>query len=288
MESMTGFGIASKVIESHKITVLAKSVNNKGLSLVFRMPRETAHLEQALHRAAREIFSRGRIDVNISLERESSAAPAEPDIDLAGAYIRGAGRLSEEFSISSSPDAFQLVTLPGVMREPEPSGGEGFDIAVMTACQGAFESLLASRREEGEGLALAFRESLERISSLSDPVLRDHSARVQAIFQERRKRVAELLQDASIDENRLAQELALLSDRMDISEEHQRLSAHIRSALAVIAENDSGRKLGFILQEMHRELNTMGSKADCPEAVHRVIEMKDLLGGLREQVANVQ
>lgn len=288
MESMTGFGICSKVIESHKITVLTKSVNNKGLSLVFRIPRETAHLEQALHRIAREIFSRGRIDVSISLERDSSAAPAEPDIDLAGAYMRGAGALAEKFSLSSSPDAFQLVTLPGVMREPEPSVGECFDSAVISACRGAFESLLSSRREEGKGLAGAFRVSLESISDLSGPVLRDHSERVQAIFQERKKRVADLLNDANVDENRLAQELALLSDRMDISEEHQRLSAHIRSALAILTENDSGRKLGFILQEMHRELNTMGSKADCSEAVHRVIEMKDLLGGLREQVANVQ
>lgn len=97
-----------------------------------------------------------------------------------------------------------------------------------------------------------------------------------------------MLGDAAVDENRLAQEMALLSDRIDISEEYQRLDAHIQSGLLILEKDDCGRKLGFILQEMHRELNTMGSKVDNSEAVHQVIEMKDILGGLREQVANVQ
>ncbi len=285
---MTGFGNSSQVVDKYKITVLAKSVNNKGLGLYFRMPREAAHLEEALYRRGKELFSRGRIDVNVSVESDSGGVLPEPDITLARAYLEGADKLAKEFFLTSSPDAFRLVTLAGMMRVPDPSAGEGFDQNLLSAVEDVFQELLLSRREEGKGLALMFEENLKRIGELSGPVAEAHRERVTCLFTERKKRITELLGEAKIDENRLAQEMALLSDRIDITEEYQRLDAHIQSGLAVLADNGCGRKLGFILQEMHRELNTMGSKVDCSEAVHQVIEMKDILGGLREQVANVQ
>jgi uncharacterized protein (TIGR00255 family) len=288
MESMTGFGSTTEVVGGYEVTILCRSVNNKGLTVSFRIPRQTAHLEQALGRAARELFSRGRIDVNISLEAKEGASLPEPDLDLARAYIRASEKLSGEFYLTSSPDSFSLVTLPGVMRQPEPEEGEGFDESLLSACNDAFAALLANRREEGNALEEHFRDSLGKIAELSVPVSRGQSERVKGVFLERRKRVEELLREPFNDENRLAQELALLSDRMDISEEFQRLSTHIESALGILSGNQCGRKLGFILQEMHRELNTMGAKVDDSEAVRTVIEMKDLLGGLREQVANVQ
>ncbi len=288
MESMTGFGNSSQLVDEYKITVLVKSVNNKGLGLHFRMPREAAHLEETLYRRGKELFSRGRVDVNVSVESDSGGALPEPDITLARAYLEGADKLAKEFFLTSSPDAFRLVTLAGMMRVPDPSAGEGFDQSLLSAVEEAFQGLLLSRREEGNGLALMFAGSLKRIGELSGPVAEAHGERVAHLFAERTKRITELLGDAKIDENRLAQEMALLSDRIDIAEEYQRLAAHIQSGLAVLADNGCGRKLGFILQEMHRELNTMGSKVDCSEAVHQVIEMKDILGGLREQVANVQ
>ncbi len=288
MESMTGFGNSSQVVDKYRITVLVKSVNNKGLGLHFRMPREAAHLEEALYRKGKELFSRGRIDVNVSVESDKGGILPEPDITLARAYLEGADKLAKEFFLTSSPDAFRLVTLSGMMRVPDPSAGEGFDQNLLSAVKEAFQHLLNSRREEGNGLASMFAEKLQLIDKLSVPVSEGHSQRVTHLFCERKNRITELLGDAKVNDDRLAQEMALLSDRIDISEEFQRLSAHVHSALLVLEENDCGRKLGFILQEMHRELNTMGSKVDNSEAVHQVIEMKDILGGLREQVANVQ
>lgn len=288
MESMTGFGNSSQVVDKYKITVLVKSVNNKGLNLNFRMPREAAHLEQALYRRGKELFSRGRIDVNVSVESDSGGILPEPDITLARAYLDGADKLAKEFFLTSSPDAFRLVTLSGMMRVPDISAGDGFDDNLINAVEKAFQELLISRRNEGEGLSLMFTNNLKLIGELSLPVSLGHKQRVQLIFSERKKRISELIENPSLDETRLAQEMAILSDRIDISEESQRLDAHIQSGLKVLSENDCGRKLGFILQEMHRELNTMGSKVDNSEAVHKVIEMKDILGGLREQVANVQ
>ena len=288
MESMTGFGNSSQVVGVCRITVLAKSVNNKGLGLHFRLPREAAHLEEALYRRGKELFLRGRIDVAVSVESDTGGSLPEPDLTLARAYLDGADKLVKEFFLTSSPDAFRLVTLPGMMRVPDPSGEEGFDQGLVSTVEEAFQQLLVSRRSEGEGLAEMFRESLDRISVLSGPVAEAHSERVEYLFSERKRRVTELMGEAAVDENRLVQELALVSDRIDIAEETQRLLAHIQSGLSVLADNGCGRKLGFILQEMHRELNTMGAKVDSVDAAHSVIEMKDILGGLREQVANVQ
>lgn len=288
MESMTGFGSASRLVGAFQITVLSRSVNNKGLTVSFRMPGQLAHLEQALNRVFREVFSRGRIDTAVSVEAGEGAALPQPDLDMAGAYIRALEKITNEFHLASSPDAFSLVTLPGVMRQPEPPEDKGFDESIVSVCSDAVQALLSSRREEGAGLKRTFSDSLAGIASLAAPVFSGHSKRVQDVFQERKKRVEKLLAEPLQDEYRLSQELALLSDRMDISEEYQRLCSHTDAALGILDDNRCGRKLGFILQEMHRELNTMGSKVDNAEAVRSVIEMKDLLGGLREQAANVQ
>jgi uncharacterized protein (TIGR00255 family) len=288
MESMTGFGNSSQAVDGYIVTAFAKSVNNKGLSLHFRLPREAAHLEETLYRRGKELFSRGRVDVAVAVESDTGGSLPEPDVTLARAYLEGADKLVKEFFLTSSPDAFRLVTLPGIMRVPDPSDGEGFDQSLVSVVEKAFQQLLVSRREEGNGLAAVFSEGFNHIGALAVPVAETHSERVEHLFTEKKNRIAGLLGDAGVDESRLVLELALLSDRIDIAEETQRLSAHIQSGLAVLEDNGCGRKLGFILQEIHRELNTMGSKVDSVDAAHRVIEMKDILGGLREQVANVQ
>lgn len=288
MESMTGFGNSTKTVGSHDITVLAKSVNNKGLSVFFRMPRDAAHLEHALNAQARELFLRGRIDVNVTVESHEAKMVPEPNTNLARAYLDGADKLAKEFYLTSCPDAFTLLTLPGMMRVPDLSESEDFETTLKTVCMEALTALMETRREEGRVTGESFRAALISIGEMAGPVAEAHRERVAVLFQERKKRVADLTGDSSLDENRMMQELALLSDRMDVTEEYQRLSAHIDASLALIDENDCGRKLGFMLQEMHRELNTMGAKVDETSAVHQVIEMKDLLGGLREQVANVQ
>ncbi len=285
---MTGFGQAAQVVGGQKITVLVKSVNNKGLSVRFRMPRELLHLEQSLHALASDFFSRGRIDVSLTLEGSEGGSVQAPDINLARSYIEGAEKLAKEFCITSCPDAFSLVTLPGIMQVKDVSETEGFDQAVQSVCREALESLQKSRRAEGSGQMAVFSESLKRIAELAAPVAEAHSKRLNYLMGQRKKRVAELVGNASLDETRMLQELALLSDRIDISEEYQRLLAHVESAAGLLESNVSGRKLGFILQEIHRELNTMGSKVDESQAAYSVIEMKDILGALREQVANVQ
>jgi len=288
MESMTGFGNRTEFIGEYQVTVLAKSVNNKGLSLHFRLPKDISHLEKKLYDQAREIFSRGRIDLNILIDASSGEVTPEPDFPLAKAYIDSANKIAKEYFLTSSPDAFDIVTIPGIMKAPDFNDTSDFIDKLIGIVQKAFQDLLVSRREEGNGLFSVFETNMKKIEELSTPVSEGHKGRVEHLFDERKRRVSELVAGAELDENRMMQELAVLSDRIDISEEYQRLSAHIQAGLKILKSNNCGRKLGFILTEMHRELNTMGAKVDNAEAIHQVIEMKELLGELREQVANVQ
>lgn len=288
MESMTGFGNASVKIDAYIVTVLCRSVNNRGLSVNARMPRQALHLEREVAGMARDLFRRGRIDINVSIEAGEEASLPRPDAELAGAYLKAAEKLASEFYLTSSPDAFALVTLPGVMRTPDIPGGKDLDSLIGSVCGSALEDLLSDRRSEGSVLEGVFRKGLDTISELAVPVGEGHSSRVKEIFQQRRDRLSELLDAPVSDEYRLAQELALLSDRMDISEESTRLAAHLDAAREILPGHHCGRKLDFLLQEMHRELNTMGAKVDNTGAVHAIINMKDVLGGLREQAANVQ
>ena len=288
MESMTGFGNRTEFIGEYQVTVLAKSVNNKGLSLHFRLPKDISHLEKQLYDQAREIFSRGRIDLNVLIDVSSGGLIPEPDFVLAKAYIDSANKIANEYFLTSSPDAFDIVTIPGIMKAPDFYDTSDFADKLIGIAQKVFHDLLNSRQEEGNGLFSVFEANMKKIKKLSDPVSEGHRNRVEYLFDERKKRINELVAGVELDENRMMQELAVLSDRIDISEEHQRLSAHIQTGLKILKSNNCGRKLGFILTEMHRELNTMGAKVDNAEAIHQVIEMKELLGELREQVANVQ
>jgi len=288
MESMTGFGNRTEFIGEYQVTVLVKSVNNKGLSLHFRMPKDFSHLEKQMYDRAKELFSRGRIDLNISIDSNFGGVMPEPDFILAKAYIDSANKIAKEYFLTSSPDAFDIVTIPGIMKLPDFREASGFTEELIDIVQKAFQDLLDSRREEGNGLFSVFERNMKKIKELSTPVSDGHKDRVEYLFNERKKRISELVESTDLDENRMMQELAVLSDRIDISEEHQRLSAHIQTGLKILKTNNCGRKLGFILTEMHRELNTMGAKVDNADAIHQVIEMKELLGELREQVANVQ
>lgn len=288
MESMTGYGSSVQTVPGQTVTAMARSVNNRGLGISIKMPRELAHLEEDIYRTGRNLFQRGRIDLTVTLEGHDCTMAPQPDLSLAEAYIRGMNTLCETFSIGGTPDAFGLLCLPGVMRISAPGPDRMLESMVLQAAEEALQSLHDSRKREGNGLEAVFREALSSIGELSKQVFLEHADRVEEIFKRRKARVTELLDGLCVDEDRMLQELALLSDRIDISEEHQRLSAHVGTALELLPLDDSGRKLGFILQEMHREANTMGSKVDCSSGVRCTIEMKDLLGGLREQVANVQ
>ncbi|MFO7626903.1 MAG: YicC/YloC family endoribonuclease [Candidatus Fermentibacteraceae bacterium] len=289
MESMTGFGSASQRLKGFLITATARSVNHRGLSIHLRFPREAVPLEQAAHEKTREMFQRGRVELTVSVETEDGSGTApEIDLDRAGAYVRAAACIEAAFQTVSGVTAHGVLSLPGVLRMPDPARFGDFSGVLTGVIGDALAGLKESRLREGAGLAVVFNESLGALMEQVEPIASTHGERVRTVFEKNRGRIRELLGEVELDEARFVQEVAVMADRLDVSEECQRLLHHAREALGILGEPVCGMKLGFLVQEMHRELNTMGAKVTDPQAVYGVIRMKELVGGMKEQAANVQ
>lgn len=289
MESMTGFGSAEAVLDGFAVTASARSVNHRGLSVVPRFPRELACLEEYAHGSAKELFGRGRIELTLSLEPgKGPGGTGDVDMEMARSWVQTLERLAGSFRIEPGTTAFGLLSMPGVLRLPDPTRSGDFPGVVRDVIKSCLIHLRESRIREGRGLSVFFRDSLSSLLEGLKPVSEGHGERVREAFGKSRNRVRELLGDAELDQARLVQEIALMADRLDVSEECQRLEYHAREALLVLDGDTCGMRLVFLIQEMQRELNTMGAKLADPDTAHRVIGMKELVGNMKEQAANVQ
>jgi uncharacterized protein (TIGR00255 family) len=293
MESMTGYGSHTLEIRNTIISAQARSVNQKGLQLVFRFPPILAGIEGSARERAQTMFRRGRIEVSVSVSSAKTGnGHLSLDMDLARSYVDALDSLSHELDIPGEMSGDVLIGLPGVMtylsqQDIDPAIIEETGIDCVFA---SLDALRDSRRAEGKELSGIFRSKLQQISRAAEPLMDGQESRVLARLERFRERVDSILRDTSIDEHRLLSELALMADRVDISEEFERLNSHVAASLVLLEEDEreSGRKLGFLFQEMLREVNTMGAKVADSDASLRIIGIKDILGSLREQVANIE
>ena len=293
MESMTGFGTCTVRTETFSVTTEARSVNHKTLSTSISLPEQLSGSEAIVQGYIRKLFTRGRIKVSVRVDRtDSGAGKVMIDNDVLMVYVQGALRLFKEPGVGDSLTAGELLALPGVAVM---SGGPDIDVEQLEerfqeCVQTCLKELKKSRRKEGKVLLPVFSNGLATLRGECGPVLTEAEASVGERFAKLTDRVKTLLDGADVDQGRMMQELALLADRSDVSEEVHRLNCHIDHAGETLDGDDSdmGRTLGFIIQEMHREVNTLGAKSDDPGLSRRVVKMKNLLASMKEQVANVQ
>jgi uncharacterized protein (TIGR00255 family) len=293
MRSMTGFGRSSSKTGEHVLSVEAKSVNHKGLNISVSLPDALSRLEPDTRDRIKSRFHRGRIRIEARLERaEGGGRGLNLNSDAAWSYLAAAEKLKIEHGAQGDISVSEFLRLPGVMQF---SGTDDIDEEEMSSVYSeclmkALDELMTAREREGADLMECFREGLDSIGELARPLLDAQRNSVAERFQRLRERVMTLVSDVSLDNDRMLQELALLTEKSDITEEIQRLMSHMEHALETIELTDipSGRRLEFILQEMHRELNTMGSKVADSDLAVDVIEMKNTLASLREQAANVE
>lgn len=291
IRSMTGFGLGRSAIGSEELTVELKSVNHKFCEVKVRLPRELSALEGAVAKAIRDKLARGAIDV--SLKRTSrSAAGTVPvvDVGLVREYRRA---FSEIAAAAGLPDEVTLRDLSlqsGVMRlEEQQVNVEDAARAAEQAVGQAIHALTAMREVEGRSLAndlkarLAFvATTVGEIQKLAPISVDEHRKRLQ-------ERISELTQGLTIDPARMAQEIAFFAERTDIAEELTRLASHLEQFDTLLeAKEPTGRKMDFLVQEMHREVNTTGSKSQHPEISTRIVALKAELERVREQVQNVE
>ncbi|KZE65484.1 YicC/YloC family endoribonuclease [Paenibacillus jamilae] len=292
--SMTGYGQAILHYEGYKVRLELKSVNHRYCEVMMRIPREWTRYEDSLRRTVQQQIKRGRIDVFIHRERDEEQIPAARLNDtVVQAYLRAAEQLADRYGVKGTLGISDILTLPDVLGEPgEAHNGdeEGWEEQLQRALNEALQGLLEMRRREGGHLAQDVESRILRLESLHQEmtVLAPH---VVSDYRNRLKHRLKELQDGSftLDEHKFGMEIALFADRSNIDEELTRLQSHFgQCKRLLLSDEPAGRKLDFLIQEMNREVNTIGSKANHLTLVNLVVEMKAELEKIREQAANIE
>jgi uncharacterized protein (TIGR00255 family) len=294
IQSMTGYGTVSLQKDGATVAVEIRTGNHRFLDLHVRLAREYGFLETEVSQLVRDTLRRGRVDVSITIQ---AAIPGECLVNMSTAqsYIEAAARLREEFHLDDALDLKTLLTLPGVLQsqnvftlEKAQAGAELRDF-VLHGVRQALETVLQMRRQEGQALESEIRSYLDGIRGNVAAVSAQLPATVLEFRQRLDERMKYLLPQLTPDPQRLAQEVALLAEKSDISEELTRLESHLGQYTGVLNDGrDAGKKMDFLLQEMHREINTVLSKTGNLEVTRHGIAVKADIEKLREQVQNVE
>ncbi|MEX2584474.1 MAG: YicC/YloC family endoribonuclease [Gemmatimonadota bacterium] len=296
IRSMTGYGEATGQTAAGVLRVELRTVNHRYFNLNTRLPSSLAKWENAIREWLRVQFGRGHVNLTARWEPEGDAgeAPAyKLDDDKVRNYLQLFGQLSDRFGVAGSPDLALLTRYSDIIvragEEEEPPEIDAEDLRKIV--QGAAAQVIVMREDEGKRLEVDLRE---RVAAIEQALQRVHSRAPQRLEAERERltvAVAELLQGATLDENRLAQEIAMLAERWDLNEELVRFRSHNELFIELLDAASSepvGKRLSFLVQEMHREANTIGSKANDAGIAHLVVAIKDEVERLREQVENVE
>lgn len=292
-KSMTGYGKAEGSVSGRKFTVEMKSVNHRFLEIALRMPQALFPLEAEIKRRMGERFSRGKIDVSIRADGNGDAESETRlalNMPLVRNYYALLHQLKEEFNISGEVSLATLIGLRDVFipaetqEEPVELWG-GFSPIL----DEAIGNILGMREKEGESLTTDLKNRLQVITGLLEGI----AARTPSVVADYQKRltdrIKELTEGIALDESRLLQEVAIMAEKSDITEEIVRFRSHIDQFCDLLAAGDAaGRKIDFLLQEMGREVNTIGSKSGDVEIARSVVEIKSELAKLREQAQNIE
>jgi uncharacterized protein (TIGR00255 family) len=292
IHSMTAYGRAQREEAGYSITVEIKALNGKFLDIAVRLPRNFLEFEEPLRKQIAQMIRRGRIEAHVQIESTAFSQKA-PRLNLALArrYWDQLQELHRSLPGAEKPTLGTLLRIPYIFETREAVEDRELlrELLAQTVSE-ALVQMIRSRAQEGEALLqdlltrlTLVREELSLIESRKDLVLQEYQVRL-------RERMEELLKDVTVDEGRLLQEIGYLAERSDINEELVRLQSHL-DQLGELVAGDSvadGRRLDFLIQELHRESNTIGSKTNDLETVQAVVRMKSEIGKLKEQVQNVE
>ncbi len=292
--SMTGFGRASRESGGVAFEVEARSVNHRHLDLRIRLPRLLADRENALKQRIQGKLARGKVEIVVNLASNAATAKLVIDESIAGQYVEAARTLSSRHALTGALDVASLLALPGVTRVVESEvDAEALGAAVDEAVDEAVRGLLAMRAVEGETLRIEIEGRLATVMRLAEAFEARSGEVVQAARARLQKRAEQIRRDVGLsDDARLHQEIVIAADRLDITEELVRLRSHVAQFEDTLRaggpENPVGRRLDFLLQELGREANTVGSKASDAALAQDVVGLKTELERIREQVQNIE
>ncbi len=291
LKSMTGYGKGEALAPNGNFLVEIRSVNHRYGEISVRMPRSFYAFENEVKRLAASVLKRGKIDISVQWE-ETAAANNAPQLDMAVArgYYDAYTRLAKELNLPQDAPLALIMSQKGVMKEVIGTVDETeLQPQLLAAVESAVIALEGMRFREGEVLTNDLRARRQQVAEWSKLIAERTPLMVIEYRQKLKSRLEQLLEGTEMDESRLAQEVALLADRSDITEELVRLSSHFNQFDEALSSSEPvGRKLDFLMQEMNREVNTIGSKSNDAGITNLVIQIKAEMEKMREQVQNVE
>lgn len=290
IKSMTGFGRGKYENEGRNYTVDIKSVNHKYTDISVRLPRFLNSEEDKIRKRISSAISRGKVDVLVTFENYSSKGTnIRINKDLAKDYIRELKELAEETDLKFNVDVIDISKFPEILKIEDEQDEELIGNELMIAVDDALNKFISMREIEGARLIEDIESRIYLIQNKVNEITAYSSTLVTEYMEKLKQRVNELLEPSTVDENRLMQEIVIFSDKSSIEEELTRLKSHISQFLELIKQSSPiGKKIDFLIQEINREVNTIGSKANCLEITNRVIEIKTEVENIREQIQNIE
>ena len=291
MKSMTGYGRAHEEIDGREITVELRAVNHRYLDVSVKYPRIYGYLEDALKKAATARISRGKVDIFVQITSNGAAdTTVRLDLSLARQYYDALKTLSAELHIPEEISAVSIAKMPDVLvGEQAEVDADALSVAVLSVFDRAVADFDIMREREGVKMAADVREKAAHIEMLVGKVEERAPQRVEEYRAKLLKKMQEVLADSSIDESRIIAEAAIYADRVAVDEETVRLRSHLHQLDIMLNEsNPVGRKLDFLVQEMNREANTIGSKSNDSELARLVVDLKSDIEKIREQIQNIE
>lgn len=291
IRSMTGYGKSNLSIEQREYQIEIKSVNHRYLDINIKIPKTLSYLEETIKKQISEKIKRGKIDVYVTYENNSQEGKdIKINKELAKIYINQLKELAQEEKISSNIEVTEIAKFPDILTIKTDEENEKIKDEIVQVTKEATDKIIEMKNIEGKKIEQDLLARIEKIKNKTEEISKKSTGLIEEYVVKLEKRIKEILKTEEIDKARLAQEVVIYADKCSIEEEITRLESHIYQFKNLITGNNEtvGKKLDFIIQEMNRETNTIGSKANSLEITNGVIEIKTELEDIREQIQNIE
>lgn len=288
LKSMTGYGRSIYESEKRRFTVEIKSVNHKYNDISIRMSKNISYLENIVRKKVKENISRGKVDIHIVLEELELDKNMKINKKLAETYISNIKEIEKDTNTEIKINMSDIFMIPDIFCTNNNSEDVEIEKELIEAVDIAIKNFIDMRTKEGTKIREDLLNRLDVINRYLKEIYSNSTGLVEEYIVKLNKRVKEILKEDIIDENRLSMEIVIFADKCSIEEEITRLNSHINQFRSMLDESNIGKKMDFLIQEMNREINTIASKANCLNITKLVVEVKNELENIREQIQNVE
>ena len=289
IRSMTGYGRGKYSIDGREYTIEVKAVNNRYCDISVKLPRSISYLEEKIKQEVSNVVSRGKVDVFITFYNNSTKGKKiRFNNELASIYIDELRKMANENNINQEIQVTEISKFPDVLTIENEEDEELIWNELQNPLKEALDGFIAMKQAEGEKLYEDILRRIEKINGIVEIISENSTRLIKEYIVKLEERIKELMGTENIDENRLAMETVIYADKSSVEEEITRLKSHISQFKKMLNENVSGKKIDFLIQEMNRETNTIGSKSASIDITNMVIDIKTEIEDIREQVQNIE